>query len=74
MSDDAKLHRDIGRLEATVEQLAESQQRTEQRVQAIHDVVMSAKGGWKTLVVVGSISSALTTAVIKFFSIFKGGQ
>lgn len=66
-----QIHRDLGRLEATVKALAESQKKTEERVQDIHDAVMAAKGGWKALVIVGAISSALTGLAMKLAGLLR---
>lgn len=75
---DPTIHRDLGRIDATLDAqgkqiaaLIESQERTEARVQAIHDVVMAARGGWKALVIVGAISSALTGLVLKLAGLVK---
>ena len=68
---DPQLHRDLGKLEATVSALAESQKKTEERVQDIHDAVMAAKGGWKALVIVGAISSALTGLAMKLAGLLR---
>ena len=68
---DPQLHRDLGKLEATVMALAESQKKTEERVQDIHDAVMAAKGGWRALVIVGAISSALTGVAMKLAGLLR---
>lgn len=68
---DPQLHRDLGRLESQVKMLAESQKITEERVQAIHDAVMAAKGGWRALVIVGAISSALTGVAMKLAGLLR---
>ena len=68
---DPQLHRDLGRLESQVKMLAESQKITEERVQAIHDAVMAAKGGWRALVIVGAISSALTGVAMKLAGMLR---
>ena len=75
---DPTIHRDLGRIDATLDAqgrqiaaLIESQERTEARVQAIHDVVMAARGGWRALVIVGVISSFLTGIAMKLAGLVK---
>jgi len=77
---DPQIHRDLGRIDATLSQqgeqirrLVESNEATDQRVKEMHDVLMQARGGWKTLLTVGAISSALTTVVLKLWTILRGG-
>lgn len=64
MADD--LHRDFGRLEGKVDGLEDrldtltSQQAlTQTQVAEIHQTVMRAEGGWKMLVMIGSIAAVL---------------
>lgn len=78
---DQQLHRDIGRLEATVKaqegriaSMAVEQKEMADQVKEMHEILLQAKGGWKTLVTVGAISSAVTTAVIKLIATFKAGS
>ena len=40
----------------------------------IKSILAQARGGWKTLVAVGSISSAITVGFVKFVALLKGGQ
>jgi len=76
---DPQIHRDLGRIDATlsaqreqIRQLVESNEATDQRVKEMHDVLMQARGGWKTLLAVGTISSALTTAALKVWAAVRG--
>lgn len=77
---DPQIHRDLGRIDATlsaqreqIRQLVQSNEATDRRVKEMHDVLMQARGGWKTLLTVGAISSALTTVVLKLWAMLRGG-
>ncbi|GGD57934.1 hypothetical protein GCM10007235_32740 [Pseudoxanthomonas indica] len=67
-----KLNRDLGRLEGKVEKLDDDVDDLKRMVAEIHQTISEARGGWKTLVVVGTVSSALTTAAIKAIAWLKG--
>ena len=67
-----QLNRDLGRLEGKVEKLDDDVDDLKRMVAEIHQTISEAKGGWKTLVVVGTVSSALTTAAIKAMAWLKG--
>jgi hypothetical protein len=69
---DAQLHQDLGYLRAKVEALEDVVEhvRSVQSVQgekiaAIHDVLMQAKGGWRAMVMVGSVSAAVGAVAAK---------
>ncbi len=68
-----QLNRDLGRLEGKVEKLDDDVDDIKRMVADMHQTISEARGGWKTLVIVGAISSAVTTAALKFLSVFKGG-
>lgn len=60
------LHRDFGRLEGKVDgledrlgELADSQAQTQRQVSQIHDTIMRAEGGWRLMVVVGTVAAAI---------------
>lgn len=40
----------------------------------IKSILAQARGGWKTLLAVGSISSAVTVGFVKFVGFLKGGS
>lgn len=67
-----QLNRDLGRLEGKVEKLDDDVDDLKRMVAEIHQTISEARGGWKTLVVVGTVSSALTTAAIKAIAWLKG--
>lgn len=67
-----QLNRDLGRLEGKVEKMDDDLDDIKRMVQEMHTAISEARGGWKTLVVVGTISSALTTGVIKALAWLKG--
>lgn len=66
------MERDLGRLEGKVEKLDDDVDDLKRMVAEMHQTITEAKGGWKTLVVVGSISAALTTVGIRFLGWIKG--
>ena len=68
-----QLNRDLGRLEGKVEKLDDDVDDIKRMVASMHQTITEAKGGWKTLIVIGTVSSAITTAVIKLLSVFKTG-
>lgn len=68
-----QLNRDLGRLEGKVEKLDNDVDDIKRMVASMHQTIAEAKGGWKTLIAVGTVSSAVTTAALKFFAMFKGG-
>lgn len=74
MSDDAQIHRDLGGLNARMNALEASFERrmgaVETKVGQVHDVITTAKGGWKTLVVIGSFGAALGAGVTKLIGVF----
>jgi len=74
MSDDAQIHRDLGGLNARMNALETSFERrmeaVEDKVSEVHEVIITAKGGWKTLVVVGSIGASLGALATKLIGVF----
>jgi len=69
---EADLHRDLGRLEGKVggleDQIEAQNERLgemQRKVDVVHDAIVSAKGGWKTLVIVGGIGAAIGTLATK---------
>jgi archaellum component FlaC len=65
--------RDIGRHEEAINSLKGEVHAMREQVSEIREILATARGGWKTLVAVGSISSAITTGVIKILAMIKGG-
>lgn len=79
MSADPQIHRDLGSLTARLNTLESSFERrmtaVETKVGEVHDVITTAKGGWKTLVVIGSIGAGLGALATKLLGLFatRGG-
>jgi hypothetical protein len=53
--------RDYGRLEADVEHLKKSVDSLQDDVRAMRDMMEQARGGWKTLAMIGGLVSAAST-------------
>ena len=47
--------------------------RVESKIDSLIETAERAKGGWQALIAVSGISSAATAALIKFWTIIKGG-
>lgn len=67
-----ELHRDIGRHDAQIEALQQqvAQLHTDMgamltQLQEIHRTLAEARGGWKTLMAVAGLASAVTAVVVK---------
>lgn len=69
---DADVQREIGRLGATVERLEDDVRDLRRMTADMHTTITEARGGWKTLLAVGALSSALTTACLKFWTLIRG--
>lgn len=67
-----QLNRDLGRLEGRVEKLDEDVDDVKRMVREMHETITEAKGGWKTLVAVGTIASGITAFFLKVLGFFKG--
>lgn len=65
------IQRDIGRLEARVDGLEAELREIKGDVKAILALVNQAKGGWKTLVIVGAVAGAAGALITKL-GIFAG--
>lgn len=72
MSDDAETQRIIGQLQASVEGLQRDVHALRVQVAQLIEIAAVAKGGWKTLVAVGTLTSACTAAIIKFWAMLMG--
>lgn len=59
------MQRDLGRLEARVDALESELREIKADVKSILALVNQAKGGWKTLVIVGAIAGASGALVTK---------
>lgn len=58
--------RDIGRLEGRMNSVESDLQEMKKDVKEILEVMNQAKGGWKTLVIVGTVSGAVGAFLAKF--------
>lgn len=63
--------RDFGQLEAKVEELEKKMDRVQTTLDDISKVLSEAKGGWKTLVVVGTIAGGLGAGATKLIGLFS---
>lgn len=62
---DTQLHQDIGRLQGRVDALTSQVSTMEAQLRDIHGVVMQAQGGWRAMVMVGSVSAAVGAIAAK---------
>lgn len=60
----------IGALEAKVENLERTVERLESTMTEVRDMMLTAKGGWKVFVAVGSISAGIGGVIAKFIPIW----
>lgn len=67
---DPQLHRDLGRLEGQVKALESTVAEMKEMIGDMHETITQAKGGWKTLIAVGSIGAALGTVMTKLIGVF----
>ncbi len=58
--------RELGGVQARLEALEEGQEKLLRDVREIRDVVVSVKGGWKTIAVIASLSAAIGGLMVKF--------
>lgn len=72
MSDE--LRYDVGRHDEAIDNLKAEVAAMRKDVTEIKTILAEARGGWKTLVAVGSLSSALTVGFMKAVAFIKGGQ
>lgn len=68
----ADIERDLGRLEGRVEKMDNDIDDLKRMVADMHRTITEAKGGWKTLIAVGTLSAGVTTAVLKMIGWLKG--
>lgn len=70
MSDDAETQRIIGQLQASVEGLQRSVESLQRQVGRLTETIATAKGGWRTLVSVAGVSTAIGATVAGVFHRF----
>lgn len=71
------VNRDLGRHEAQIEALNKKVDELHRDLQTVHgdlqeikQTLASARGGWKTLMAVGGLASAMTALAMKVWSVF----
>ena len=57
--------RELGGVQARLEELEKGQEQIKRDVREIRDVVVSVKGGWKTIAVIASLSAAVGGIIAK---------
>jgi hypothetical protein len=60
--------RELGGVQARLEQLEEGQEKLLKDVREIRDVVVSVKGGWKTLSIIAALSAAIGALIPKLLT------
>lgn len=73
MSGSAQLHRDIGTLEARVDELNARLDRMEPKIDGMFEAITEARGGWQTLMWVGGAAGAIGAGVTSLVQKLKGG-
>lgn len=72
MTDSPDLHRDLGRVEGRIEAYEQRLARVEEMVADIHEAVLKARGGWKMLLAVGTLSASIGAFLTKILAHLKG--
>lgn len=62
-----EIHRDLGRHEAEIDALKDSIEELKVEVKRISATLSEARGGWRTLMLVGGAASVLGAAASRFF-------
>jgi hypothetical protein len=65
--------RDIGRHDEAIDNLKGEVHALRRDIAEIKSILATAKGGWKTLMILGSIAGAVGAAIVKMLGILKGG-
>lgn len=68
----ADLERSIGRLEGRMDAMGASLKKVQQDMEDVKDTLSQARGSWKTLVAVATISGAAGAALAKIVPWFWG--
>lgn len=63
------MEREFGKIEAKVEELEKKVDRMQASLDSITQTLSEAKGGWKTLVAVGTIAGGLGAAATKILGL-----
>lgn len=61
--------RDFGRLESDVHNLTKTVEAIATDMKAVRSAVDSARGGWKMLVAVGTVSGTIAASIVKILAI-----
>ena len=65
---DMSYERELGGVQEKLKKLESEVSEMRDDVREIRDVVVSVKGGWKTIAVIASLSAAVGAAMIKFLT------
>jgi hypothetical protein len=65
--------RDIGRHEEAIDNLKTEVQALRSDIAEIKTILATAKGGWRTLMAIGSLAGVIGAGIMKIFGIAKGG-
>lgn len=65
------LQRELGKLQSDVEHLQGQVDSMQKDIRAIRDAALSVRGGWKTIVLVGSVGAAISAFVLKVLPFVK---
>ena len=72
VEDNESVQRDLGRMEAQIKSLGVQVSALQVQMSAIQLTLNEARGGWKTLMLLGGGASILGATVSKFFHIPSG--
>lgn len=67
------IERDIGRHDEAINTLKNEVAALRADIAEVKEILASARGGWKTLVAVGSFAGAIGAAIVKGIGMLKGG-
>lgn len=65
---DTQLHREVGRIEGQVAGLDRRLSDMQTKVDEMHKLLMQAQGGWRVMVMVGSMSAVIGAGVTKIIA------
>lgn len=69
---DTQLHQDFGRLQGEFNAMKEEVTIMRKKMDDVHKILLQAQGGWKMMVIVGTISSAITGVMLKGWALLHG--
>jgi hypothetical protein len=65
--------RDLGRHEEAIDTLKDEVSALRGDIAEIKSILATAKGGWKTLMAIGSVAGVVGAAFVKLIAMIKGG-